>query len=892
MQLAMDKPPLQSPANQQAHDKFKGYGYQCWLTVDAWLELGPSDALYAECAEDFATFNGDQAQIAQAKALAGSLSLRSESAAEAINHLYAFQKQSPQTKIRFSFLTTAGILTEQGDPFEGTPGITFWRTAAGTGDLTQSERLRAFLTTDDSIGKKLDAEVVTYLKEAPPTDFLEKIVRRLVWDMGHDDESGIRTAVESRLAVLGERHFGANPSHARNLAATLFTDVYAIASAKEKIALTAASLLLALQRHLEPSALAVLSARRQEMLGGLFAGATGVTPNWFFSDTVPPIEPGADFSRRAEAVATLQTVAGSATFVVIEGSSGMGKSTLAQLFGAASGGSWLQFRASDEVFRTLRGVQECIALIAQQAAPVGLLIDDLPWPKLDSGAMNLLRGLAFMAKRRGSRLVFTNQRRPTVTELDTAGMAGAIVTKAPPLVESEIIEIARRMGCPDERITERWAPLVITQTSGHPQLVHAHLIALRGKNWPKVSVAEFTATNAVVQEARDEKQLLLADLKNDETEMLTRLSALFGPFRRDQALAFAQELERIIPAPAVFERLHGPWIERITSDRFKLSPLLGGTLLSALSKERVKAVHAAAVTAVVACKPIEASDAAGALLNAVLGEASAHATQLLMQFMWVPKEHAAALHTHLAWAPLMLTDGRAVFPGWPAVDLLFRVVQFEVAADTNPEMCIHFLDLCDRIIAAEMNIEAADSLRAILAFSIIKADDAPIPFARLFWCIDVLRKVIVQANKDGLDLPSKVLPEIFHSKGPEDEAEVFVCIGMLKRAGELTELRKLFETLTQASDTDRPRYLKILGRFKPMVLMAFDSVWVAEERKPIRSWDATLSLFHEFLAAALTWGDELFAACAARGISVIQNEYLSRPDEATLTLNRITPIDP
>ena len=86
----MDPPPIQSPVDQQAHDKFRGYGYQCWLTVDAWLELEPNDKLFAERAEDFATFSGNEAQIAQVKALAGEISLRSEGVVEAINHLRAF----------------------------------------------------------------------------------------------------------------------------------------------------------------------------------------------------------------------------------------------------------------------------------------------------------------------------------------------------------------------------------------------------------------------------------------------------------------------------------------------------------------------------------------------------------------------------------------------------------------------------------------------------------------------------------------------------------------------------------------------------------------------------------------------------------------------------------
>src|SRR4051812_39868774 len=123
----MEQPPLQSPSNQQAHDKIRGYAFQCWLTVDAWLRLQTDDRLYVECAEDFAVVGKDAAEVAQAKAIAASISLRSEDAVEAINHLWALQHAGYAGKIRYSFLTTGGIVVEKGDPFDGESGIDLWR---------------------------------------------------------------------------------------------------------------------------------------------------------------------------------------------------------------------------------------------------------------------------------------------------------------------------------------------------------------------------------------------------------------------------------------------------------------------------------------------------------------------------------------------------------------------------------------------------------------------------------------------------------------------------------------------------------------------------------------------------------------------------------------------
>jgi len=151
----VDHAPIQSPIEQQAHDKIRGYGFQCWLSVEAWLDLGPKDLLFLECAEDFAKFTAaGGADIGQAKATAAEITLRSADVVEAINHYWAFRGQDEKISIRYSLLTTANITTEQGDPFKGVAGLALWREVAATNDEAKAEVLRKFLASDPPSGKK------------------------------------------------------------------------------------------------------------------------------------------------------------------------------------------------------------------------------------------------------------------------------------------------------------------------------------------------------------------------------------------------------------------------------------------------------------------------------------------------------------------------------------------------------------------------------------------------------------------------------------------------------------------------------------------------------------------------------------------------------------------
>ncbi|MGH7959325.1 MAG: hypothetical protein ACREH8_20275, partial [Opitutaceae bacterium] len=105
-----------------------------------------------------------------------------------------------------------------------------------------AEKLRHFLTTDSSVGTKLGPKVAAYLKAVSATEFLDKILIPLVWDTGSPDETDVRAAVESKLAVMASKDFAASPLHAANLAESLFAAVVTLALSKEKIALTRAAL--------------------------------------------------------------------------------------------------------------------------------------------------------------------------------------------------------------------------------------------------------------------------------------------------------------------------------------------------------------------------------------------------------------------------------------------------------------------------------------------------------------------------------------------------------------------------------------------------------------------------------------------------------------------------
>ena len=78
--------PLSADEKRQATDSIRGYVYQVYQSIYAWMKLGPNDTLILEGAEDFDVSN--QAGVAtatQVKDRARSVTLRSNDVAAALS---------------------------------------------------------------------------------------------------------------------------------------------------------------------------------------------------------------------------------------------------------------------------------------------------------------------------------------------------------------------------------------------------------------------------------------------------------------------------------------------------------------------------------------------------------------------------------------------------------------------------------------------------------------------------------------------------------------------------------------------------------------------------------------------------------------------------------------
>jgi hypothetical protein len=81
---------------RQATASIRGYVYQAYQSVLAWIRLGNNEVLFLEGAEDFDVHSAEGVTATQVKDTAGSgtFTLRSGDAVSAINHLWCHQQNN------------------------------------------------------------------------------------------------------------------------------------------------------------------------------------------------------------------------------------------------------------------------------------------------------------------------------------------------------------------------------------------------------------------------------------------------------------------------------------------------------------------------------------------------------------------------------------------------------------------------------------------------------------------------------------------------------------------------------------------------------------------------------------------------------------------------------
>lgn len=894
-----EPPPLPADEQRRAHATTGAFIFQWWLSVLAWLELRDEEALYVESAEDFETVSAATGTATQVKAgTSRSMTLRSEEVIDALNNYWALQ-QKERRAIRFVLLTRADIGQEQAAPLgTGVNGLELWMQVAEDDSDPGAEAIRKFLASDALVAGRLSPELRAFCEKSTPAEMRAKLIKPVVFDVRRLASAAVRTQVEERIIVLGAERHGATVAEARRVPAILFTQVAEYAGTKERLPLTRAKLLRILEEAtVEHRKTLCLALPSEHSADGVLAAA-GTAAVWqppVVDLALPPLPEAA--APRVQAVASLLAELHQSAALFLHGSTGMGKTTLAKFVATADGGRWywvdLQGCPLSAVQWTLRHLLQ--AFDHNRGTAVNVVLDGLSLDGLPAAALNTMRAVVWLMRRRGGRLIVTMQRPLTATEGSNLGCASPTVRAAPPMSDAEITEYATRMGCAEAKAASAWGSILQLQTSGHPQLVHAALLALQRSGWPQLSAGAFQQSSEGLKGEREQARRLVAGLQAEELELLTRLCVLRGSFRRDHALALAEKLERLPRAAFQFDQLLGPWIEPANRSGYhRLSPLLDDRT-ALVAAVRLRQMEQACALARLETPPIYSHDAADALEHAMAAEDGRLILGIVAKLLTTDKTNRVLFLRDFLWITWMPAEKCAgLFSRMPALDAMFRTLQFQVAVELIPAQSLVFFDQAEKAI-----LRLPEDLRNAQHFALVTealfADASPLPVARRLAyglrAAELAEKLSPEFPVDDW-LPDSVLPMMPPGASTRQRVLAAMTGLLLMRTEGREALGDLVAALDALPGVERTVFESSSAAWPTTLMLAFDKIWLEEGKKTAPAWELLLDWFAEIEAKAAAWPSEVFAVAAARAASIVCNEYLQDQPRAACCLATVKPVLP
>ncbi len=866
---------------RSASDSIRGYTFQIWHSVNAWLELSDDEDLYLEGAEDIDVMGPECATAIQVKDVQKNITLRSQSVLDAIESFWSINSNA-DTAVKFRFLTTAKLGVEKGEPFGvGRPGLDVWMEAQNK--PSSASAIRDFLIGD---GRLTNNGLSEFLRESTLSQIQVALIQPFSWETGRPKATAVEESISRKLVNHGGRQ-GVAPTVSARVLNRLLAEAWKVAGSKQRTPLTRAGFLQIFEDETTIpvpygelfSSLGLLNVENETGPSDGSISATGL------SGFPPPIL-GAH-ARRIDLIEGYVSALNDKRLLALYGSSGTGKSTAAKLIvgDARETWAWIDLGVLGE-----KNVDVTIQLVAagiERAECLdGVVIDGLDFPPEELKRIEpQLCGLIYTVLSRGSRVVVTSYKPLPSRWLGSLDLPNTCNTEVPRFSLEEICELGREIGCPDDELLSSWAVVVVMQTGGHPQLVHARLISLSQSGWPQPSAEDLaTQPKELTEERQATRQSLLGLLSADQRELIYRLSILIGYFRRDQAVAIGELDEPVNHPGDVFDPLVGPWIEVASSGYFRLSPLLTSAAGEVWTAEQVISVRRRIASDLLNHPPFSLIEASEIIFQGLMSNATSPVLDVASSLIGQSEDAMRRVAAEMPWLLFLgLGDGTRDLPGDPILKTTVRNLQFRVAVEVRP-------DLVPGITAAWLD-ESLEGIPKSLALP-----QRLLALSQIcFYNENLEGKLLVQLIQELAHI-ERVMAEtsdeiLSHfSRGPErgdfDLVEDVFRIALYRNASP-EFLRDLLVSMPGAEPQLRSRLLDVFRTSPEDTQLLIDRTWICEAKKDDteQDWNTCLQSLEIAVGFGQEWDLRELSMPAVAAISVIYDEYLDCEEKAISVLD-------
>lgn len=817
--------PVDHDVAREAKDALRGYSYQMLRSILSWLTLSNGDCLILEGAEDIDRLSEDAATLEQIKDTAGSgnITLRVPSVVEAIRNYWDHVGRNRNRRLLFRYVTTSAIGREKGNPFGNVNGLDLWsnlRSGVGRDEaIAGAVAIGRFLADNAA----LPSDLRSFLGAAPGDQILDSLIAPIEWVTAEGDSEAMMQAVRDRLVEIGHsRNIG--PNDAEKALGTLHIQAIQAATARPSVPLTFADAL----RFISTAAEVSLPTSQ---LTALIAQAFGISGNDLvkveqttFFETPPPL-PSRYISRPAiesQIIAALSK--GNAS---VQASTGMGKTTLASAVAARSGDTiWLHLRdlEADAVRLRLRAAEQFAKLSGRALL---LVLDDFG-PFNDPAKVDGPLRAASLAVRAigGAVLCVSAHHLPPrlAAALDISSSEEIFV---PPLAADEIVALLKEAGCQDAR-AETWSKILEVSCNGHLQLISARLETLSRAGFPGPSTSDLLPGTDDVQNIQREASRLINSLPDEPRELLCRLSLMTGAFDRDRIFAIARLREPLLEPGEAIDQLVGPWLETLSRDQHRTSPLARSAGIDARGRDWAVAMHRQLAFVYLTKRSITPDDIFAVFTHSIIGRSMGALAHVMGSILQAGEN---------AWLAIAETCSMFMMIGIePSLDLekpidhaIFRIFQLRIASSKKDESRLA------AIIAAADKEQSGTTdtqlsfFRFLFLMQLLVYGSRSLPLTSL---LAYAQEMLTLGASLQDSFPARAAAAgVYPEPLPEwpDQA-MFPATAIVERTIDRDGLEALVDELEKLDEGFGQQLLAAVGRDDEFASFFLDRVWLAEQR--------------------------------------------------------------
>jgi len=871
--------PLPGDPARQAVATLRAYSYQIWRTIDRWVRLKAGETLFIECAEDFDVAETDGTTAVQVKDTESKVSLASNDAREVILNFWKLQQRA-SGNVRFQFLTRAAIATEQGGLLDRKPGIDVWRHAA-LGDIPSSRLLRAFLI--DKFGSYPDFKA--HLERQSPEELIVSLFRPFEWITDEPDADIVQEFVRRRLIEHGEQH-GCSPSISARVVGDLHLRCWEVAKRKtpESRSLTREDFLFLFEKA--TSVLVPLSA-----LAGAVAPTAGTAGSLslavsvhFWSDVPPLPDP---VLPREHAVATAVAALSAAAPLVLAGSVGKGKTTLAKLVALAARKNclWIDLSGRESPFAEAALIALAFYLEDRYQPSLVVIDDFLIEPSSPQGLWTSFAILQRACRSSGSQLLITTKGIPQ-ERLDARLIsAGAKVQPIEDLTGAEIKDFLEKLRCP-HAMSAAWSALTLAQTGGHPKLVHVRALDLRDQGWPKPTARILAETPASIAGQRENERLNVAQRESGpRLDFLYHLTLLTLPFDRNLALRLGSKIDGLSDPGTALDSFLGRWIEPFIQSHFRVTSLLTNEANKVWPLQKVREAHARIFDSFLENRVIDITHVLSVLMHAYSSESSGRLAIYVNGLIDRNDTHFPLIAKELKLVVYFGTGvGTRAAPFNPHISLMLRLLQFRVATREAPEelsrIVSEWLWEVENLPPAKAphDEEYLRLSKALWAGSIASATEGDLPPKV------ILDAIVALDTANALDAVPSVPAALKSESGSDDMLAILFSFFQI-RCRTVEYLERLLDALADITAPHRSRMLAAthLPYFVDRTFIV-EGAWVGEFKKKNPDWTNAVRVLERTKSLAREWNATQLGLSAVKALSIILDEHLNNREAAVATL--------